>query len=482
MQNMEINVSQPFIMVIFGSTGDLAINKLIPSLFELFKKGMITGEFLIIGFSRREMEDDDFRNFFPKLSTHRKWKEFASHITYQNGNFAQKDGYLELIDKLNDFDTQMGACITRFFYLATPPNNYEVILDFLFKTKLSEGCGQGSNKWTRVVIEKPFGKDLKTAISLDKKLSRIFEEKQIFRVDHYLGKETVQNILAFRFANTIFEQAWNKNFIDSIQITFAEKEGIRNRGKFFDGVGILRDIGQNHLMQLLAAIAMERPKKFDKEPIRDERVKVINALRNIPQNKVNNFVVRGQYKSYLKEKDVMPGSKTETFVALKIFVNTKRFQNVPFYLRLGKKMPKESVYIAVVFKKAYHELFKEYGTRDKSNVLIIKIQPDEGITLRLYAKKPGTKLSLEEVDMHFDYKDEFKDEVIDAYEKILLDIFSGDQMLFNRSDELASSWKFITSILKSFEKDKNIILYNDESWGPKEAIDLIERDGRKWIQ
>lgn len=475
-------INQPFIMVIFGSTGDLAVNKLIPALFELYKKEMITGEFLIIGFSRREMTDQDFRDFFPKLSKENKWKKFASHITYQNGDFTKESGYLELIEKLNDFDTKMGACITRFFYLATPPNNYEVILDYLYTTKLSEGCGQGSNKWTRIVIEKPFGKDLKTAISLDKKLAKIFEEKQIFRVDHYLGKETVQNILAFRFANTIFEQVWNKNFIDSIQITFAEIDGIGNRGKFFDGVGILRDIGQNHLMQLLAAVAMERPKKFDKEPIRDEREKVIKAIKQIPSNQFEKFVVRGQYKSYIKEKDVVSNSKTETFVALKIFINTKRFLNVPFYLRLGKKMPKESVYICVVFKKAYHELFKEYGTSDKSNVLIIKIQPDEGIALRLYAKTPGTKLSLEEVNMHFTYKEEFKEKVNDAYEKILLDIFAGDQTLFNRSDELASSWRFITSILNNFEKDKNLIMYNDGSWGPKEAIDLIERDGRKWIQ
>lgn len=478
----EYFTSQPFIIVIFGATGDLALNKLVPSLFELFKNKFFPQDFLIIGFSRRTMNDEDYRNFFPKLSKDKRWREFASHIYYQEGDFGKEEGYLELINRLNNFDTAMGACITRFFYLATPPWNYEAILDFLYKTKLSEGCGQGSNKWTRIVIEKPFGKDLKTAIKLDRKLSKIFEEKQIFRVDHYLGKETVQNMLAFRFANTIFEQAWNKHFIDSVQITFAQDEGIEGRGKFFDGVGILRDIGQNHLMQLLAAISMERPKRFEKEPIRDERVKVIKAIRKISLPTLSKYVVRGQYKSYKTEKDVAADSTTETFVALKLFIDNKRFEGVPFYLRLGKKMPKETVHICIVFKKTSHELFREYGSQDKANVLYIKIQPDEGIMLKLFAKKPGTHLSLNEVNMHFTYKEEFEEKVTDAYEKILLDIFAGDQTLFNRSDELESSWAFITHVLEGFEKGNvNLISYNDGTWGPKEAIDLIEADGRKWL-
>lgn len=469
-------------MVIFGATGDLALNKLVPSLFELFKHGYFPTDFLIIGFSRREMTDEDYRNFFPHLSKDARWKNFTAHIFYQRGDFGEEEGYLELIERLNDFDTKMGACITRFFYLATPPGNYETILDFLYSTKLSEGCGQGSNKWTRIVIEKPFGKDLRTAIKLDKKLSKIFEEKQIFRVDHYLGKETVQNILAFRFANTIFEQLWNKNFIDNIQITFAQSEGIEGRGKFFDGVGILRDIGQNHLMQLLAAVSKERPKRFDKEPIRDERVKVIKAIKKIPLPSFNKYIVRGQYKSYKSEKDVASSSVTETFVAMKLFIDNKRFEGVPFYLRLGKKMPKETVHIALVFKRGSHELFKEYGSSDKQNILVIRIQPDEGIALKLFAKKPGAHLSLDEVNMHFAYKEEFVEKVTEAYDKILLDIFSGDQMLFNRSDELESSWAFITHILEGFEKGHSkLIIYNDGTWGPKEAIDLIERDGRKWI-
>jgi glucose-6-phosphate 1-dehydrogenase len=428
------------------------------------------------------MYNEDFRNFFPEHSKEKEWKYFKEHLKYQMGDFSQRSGYIELIDKLNAFDKQMGACITRFFYLATPPINYTPILDHLYKTKLSEGCGQGSNRWTRIVIEKPFGKDLKTAIALDKKLAKIFEEKQIFRVDHYLGKETVQNIIAFRFANGIFEPVWNNKYIDNIQITFFESKGVGTRGKFFDGVGILRDVGQNHLMQLLAAVTMERPKKFEKESIRDERAKVIKTIRRIKPSLFTKLILRGQYKTYKTEQDVDKDSETETFAIAKFFIDTKRFCDVPFYLRIGKKMQKDSVYIAIVFKQVNHELFKEYNTFEKQNVLTIRIQPNEGISLKLIAKTPGAKLSLGEVNMKFNYSEEFGEKVFDAYEKVLLDIFAGDQMLFNRSDELASSWRIITYILNNWKKHKTkMLIYEDNSQGPKEAFDLIEKDKRKWI-
>lgn len=469
-------MDSPFIMVIFGATGDLSQNKLIPALFSLFKQNFLPKDFFVIGFSRREISSEDFRKFFPKISKDRKWEEFAQHLSYQNGDFAEKKGYLALIDKLNDIDKKIGACITRFFYLATPPQNYETILGFLSLTKLSEGCGQGSSKWTRIIIEKPFGKDLETAQMLDKKLSQIFEERQIFRVDHYLGKETVQNIIAFRFANGIFEPVWNKNFIDHVQITFAEKEGIKGRGKFFDGVGTLRDVGQNHLMQLLSAVAEEQPRSFTKEDLRDARAKLINSVR------FSNESVRGQYKSYKNEKDVAPGSDTETFAALKLFVDTKRFANVPFYIRAGKKMKKNLVEISVVFIQTCHILFKEYGCPEIGNVITFRIQPDEGISLRFIAKQPGGKLALNPVNMHFTYKESYGTRGLEAYEKVLIDIFSGDQMLFNRSDELASSWKLITDILNKWKKEKvKVQTYSDGTWGPKEADDLIKKDHRQWI-
>ncbi len=474
-------------MVIFGATGDLAQNKLIPALFTLFKHKELPDEFLIVGFSRRDFSDDDFRDYFVHLKDKKEWKEFARHLTYQKGDFSEEQGYLGLIKKLNSFDEKIGACITRFFYFATPPQNYGAILDYLSSTRLSEGCGQESNKWTRIIIEKPFGKDLQTAIALDEKISKIFEEKQIFRVDHYLGKETVQNILAFRFANGIFEPVWNKNYIDHIQITFAEKRGIGSRGKFFDGVGMLRDVAQNHLMQLVAAVGMEIPRSFTKEDLRTARANAIKSIKYIEPSKVQSAVVRGQYEGYKKEKDASPNSNTETFIAMKFFLDTERFSNIPFYVRAGKKMPKDEVTISVVFLQTCHILFKEYGCPEIGNVLTIRIQPDEGIYLRIIAKKPGEKLAIETVNMHFTYKESFETKGVDAYEKVLLDIFVGDQMLFNRSDELASSWDFITRILEGWQNEEiqnpefKIQNYKPGTWGPKESDELIEKDGKKWL-
>jgi glucose-6-phosphate 1-dehydrogenase len=476
----------PFIMVIFGATGDLALNKLIPSLFSLFKQKKLPKDFWIIGFSRRTLKDEEFRDFFTNLSKESGWSEFSKHLSYQEGDFGKEEGYKSLIDKLNKLDKKLGACITRFFYLATPPDNYNKILDFLDSTKLSEGCGQESRKWTRIIIEKPFGKDLKSAKDLDIKLVKIFEEKQIFRVDHYLSKETVRNMIAFRFANGIFEPVWNKNYIDHIQITFAEKKGIGTRGRFFDGVGILRDVAQNHLLQLLTAVAMEQPISFEKEAIRDARAKVIKSIRQIDPKDVSKYVARGQYEGYRKEKDVEKNSNTETFTALKLFVDTDRFSGVPFYLRAGKQMPKDKVSISIVFIQTCHILFKEYGCPEIGNVLTINIQPDEGISLRVIAKKPADRLALDTVNMKFSYQEEFGGKGVDAYEKVLMDIFSGDQMLFNRSDELQSSWELITKILKGWEEERKpswkIPTYKKESWGPEEGRKLIENDLKQWIE
>ncbi len=501
-------MSSPFAMIIFGATGDLAQNKLIPALFSLFTQNVLPEEFFIVGFSRRDFSDDEFRDYFKDLAEKPDFEKFASHLFYQKGDFSQGQGYTELIEKLNTFDKKMGACITRFFYLATPPDNYEMILDYLESSKLSEGCGtehevrvrprsesgdrrgEGSSKWTRMIIEKPFGKDLETAIALDEKLSNIFEERQIFRVDHYLGKETLQNVIAFRFANGIFEPIWNKEYIDHVQITWAEKKGIEDRGNFFDGVGILRDTAQNHLMQLIAAVAMEQPRSFTKEDLRDARANAIKAIERIEPDKVSENVVRGQYVGYKNEKNVSPNSTTETFTAFKFFINTERLAGVPFYVRAGKKMPKEEVTISIIFRQTCHILFKEYGCPEVGNVLTIKIQPDEGIYMRIIAKKPGSKLALETVNMNFTYEESFSTKGLEAYEKVLTDIFQGDQTLFNRSDELASSWDFITKILKGWSSEarsgsaregSDLKIYKPGTWGPKEAEDLIERDGKKWL-
>lgn len=473
-------VTSPFVMIIFGATGDLAQNKLIPALFALYKQKLLPGDFFIIGFSRRDLVKEEFHEYFEDQKTHEKWNEFASHLLYQSGSFEDENGYIELNKQLEQIDKKMGACVTRFFYLATPPDHYVTILNNLVSTKLSEGCGHQGNSWTRIVIEKPFGKDLDTARNLDKKLAEIFEEKQIFRVDHYLGKETVQNMLAFRFANGIFEPVWNKNLIDHVQITWAEEAGIERRGKFFDGVGILRDVFQNHLMQLIAAVAMEQPKSFTKEDLRNARANVIDAITYANEEKP---IVKGQYKEYRSEKDVLPDSKTETFIATKLFINTPRFEGVPFYVRAGKKMKKNLVEISVVFIQTCHILFKEYGCPEIGNVITFRIQPNEGINLRFIAKTPGAKLTLQPVNMKFGYKDDFGTSGLEAYERVLLDIFAGDQMLFNRSDELESSWELITEILNKWKQEKDEIqAYDEGTWGPKEANDLIEKDNKKWLE
>lgn len=491
--------SNPFVLIIFGATGDLARNKLFPSLFSLFKRGELSPDAYIVGFSRREITTEEFVNLIHEQLekqvgySEEAWEKFSKLLTYQKGMFDVEQGYTELIEVLNRFDEKMGACITRIFYLATQPDNYERILSYLKSTKLSEGCGpyfaevtsgkqSDLGKWTRIAIEKPFGKDLDTAKALDMQLADIFEERQIFRVDHYLGKETVQNILAFRFANGIFEPMWHKEFIDHVQITFAETKGINGRGMFFDGVGMLRDVAQNHLLQLVAAVAMEQPKSFMKESVRDARAAAIKAVKPLSREEIKKNVIRGQYEGYLTEANVGEMSNTETFVSMKLFVDTPRFQDVPFYIRAGKMMPENLVEIKIIFRATCHILFKEYGCPEIGNVLTIRIQPDEGIGLRVIAKKPGTALKLETVDMQFSYQEQFGEKGVDAYEKLLVDILMGDQMLFNRSDELQSSWEFITNILKGWEKEgTKVQRYKGSEWGPKEANTLIERDGRKWL-
>ncbi len=475
-------MNSPFVLVIFGATGDLAYNKLFPSLFSMYKKKQLPEDFFIFGFARRDLTREQFANLFDKLSTEKEWDSFMSHLYYQQGLFDDLTGYEALVKRLEELDTKMGACITRVFYLATPPQNYDTILGNLKSTKLSEGCGQGSSKWTRVAIEKPFGKDLETARLLDKKLSDIFEERQIFRVDHYLSKEAVQNMLIFRFANGIFDPIWNSEYIDNVQITLAEKNGIGKRGSFYEGVGELLDIGQSHLMQLIAGVAMDMPRSFSKEGVRDARAKALAAIKCIESGEVAHQVVRGQYDGYTSEKDVDKKSTTETFVAMKFFVESKRFAGVPFYVRAGKNLSENLIEISLVFKQTCHILFKEIGCPEEGNILKIRIQPNEGISIQIIAKVPGPQLQLGTANMHFSYAEEYGTNGTDAYEKVLMDIFIGEQMLFNRSDELASSWAFIEKIVKGWQKEKSKpFVYEPGSWGPAEATKLIEKDGRKWV-
>ncbi len=455
---------QQVTLVIFGGTGDLAQHKLFPALHTLFLQGKLPEDFLIFGFSRRAMTDQEYQELI-KESIPSASEAFLSHVAYQQGEFNTPDGY----ELLHQTMTKLPG--THIFYLATPPEHYESILTAL--------CDHGvCNGESRIAIEKPFGKDLESAQALDNRLAEMFHEQQIFRVDHYLGKEVLQNILYFRFANTIFEPIWTSEYIDNVQLTFFEDKTIHGRGKFFDGVGMLRDVGQNHLMQMLAAVVMEQPASFTKEDVRSKRAEAIEALT--PITDIAHGVVRGQYEGYLEEKDVLPDSQTETLVGLKFFVNTPRFTGVPFYMRAGKAMARPEVSISIVFKQTCHILFKEIGCPEIGNVLTFRIQPHEGISLRTITKTPGTKPGLESVDLHFSYKEAYGNAGSDAYEKVLLDVITGDQMLFNRSDEMVASWKFITDIMKGLGSVP-LQSYDKGSEEIPALTELIERDGRKWL-
>lgn len=496
-------LSSPFVMVIFGATGDLTQRKLLPALFHLFLKKVLPEHFFIVGFSRREYAGDDFKDFLKDalkkydtkhIFNEKAWAEFSGKIYYQSGHFDEKQGYLELIDKLAEFDAYIKACVPRYFYLATPPQNYSSILTYLHQTKLAEGCGQGSDKWTKVMIEKPFGRSLTDAQNLDKLLARVFKEEQIYRIDHYLGKETVQNILAFRYGNTMFDSIWNRQFIDHVQITIAEILGVETRGNFYEGVGALRDMAQSHLLELMASIAM-KPQSATSEGVRDARAKIIKAINFIKPDDVSEKTVRGQYGAgrveirprvsqtvidYRKEPNVAPGSNTETFVALKLTLSDPRWEGVPFYLRTGKRLAKKATGISVVFKEPRLDLFatKQFH---KTNILNFRIEPNEGIEMQMLAKKVGLNTEFETIPLSFTYQKER--ELPDAYERILLDAMRGDQMLFTRTDEVEAEWKFISKIAEGwwYQGDPHFPNYKAGTWGPEKAAELIAKDGREWL-
>src|SRR3989344_3566791 len=487
-----MTLASPLVMVIFGATGDLMHRKLMPALYHLVRDGEMSRDIYIVGVGRREITTDQFRELMARSVCDRYgdtldlslWGRLTARMYYQKGHFEEKVLYDELTTLLTQFDDELAACVPRFFYLATPPEHYETILKHLHKSKLSEGClpasayaaakragGQGFAAYTRVLIEKPFGKDLQTARHLDQLLGRIFEERQIYRIDHYLGKETIQNILSFRFANGIFEPTWNDKFIDHVQVALLEDTGIDSRGQFYDGVGAIRDVVQNHMLQMLALTAMEQPFAFDAASIRKERARVLRSIE------LSGDVVRGQYEEYRTEKNVDPKSQTETFAAVKLMVNLPRWKNVPFYLRTGKKLKKKMTEISLHYKKPEVCtgpvcLFPEPDVM--RNVLSLRIHPDDGIHLRLMVKKPGFGMKLTDTPMAFHYKDAFPDFAQpEAYEKLLLDAIRGDQTLFAHSDEIEASWKVITKILESLLPAH---AYASGRWGPKRGEELIKKD------
>jgi glucose-6-phosphate 1-dehydrogenase len=468
----------PIEMIIFGASGDLTHRKLVPSLFNLYRKERIPADMKIFGFATREWDDEIFRNemkngldVFANFDfDNEEWISFRSNLYYHSGNFLELEDYKKFSDLVGT-----GKNVNRLIYLAAPPKFYVPILENLSKA----GLLQEDQNWVRVVIEKPFGHDLKSAEELNDEVHKVLKEDQIYRIDHYLGKETVQNILVFRFANTIFEPIWNRNYIDHVQISVAESVGVGHRAKYYDGVGVVRDMFQNHLFQLLALVGMEPPASFSADALRNERVKVLSAVRPITREDAKDWSVRGQYDDFEIE-----GSQTATFGAIKLFVDNWRWQGVPFYLRSGKRMAAKSSEIIVQFKCPPHVMFPMQPCDHLSpNRLTICLQPNEGIHFQFEAKQPDTSASMKSVHMEFDYAEGFGVSAIpEAYERLLLDAINGDASLFSRADAIELAWKLVDPILESWELDQQPALarYAQNSWGPKEGDELLEKDGREW--
>ncbi|HEY0556308.1 MAG TPA: glucose-6-phosphate dehydrogenase [Thermoanaerobaculia bacterium] len=490
-------------MVIFGATGDLTKRKLIPALYNLIVHGLLPEAFAVVGVGRSELSDDEFRKRMEKdlkeFATSeidpKKLKWLSSRMRYVVVDPEKPKTFKDLADALAAVDEERGTAGNYLFYLAVPPSIFEEYVDRLGETGLMK---ETDESWRRVIIEKPFGHDLDSARALNRKLREILEERQIFRIDHYLGKETVQNIMAFRFANGIFEPIWNRRYIDHVQITVAETVGVEERAAYYEEAGALRDMVQNHMFQLLALIAMEPPVSFAADTVRDERVKVLYAIRSLSPEDVLHSAVRGQYgegktgegvsdgktvPAYRAEKGVAPASNVETFAALELFVDNWRWADVPFYLRTGKRLPTRASEIAIQFKPAPLMLFRETSVeRLNPNLLVIKIQPEEGITLRFEGKVPGPAMRLGTVRMAFEYEDYFGRQAQTGYETLLYDCMLGDSTLFHRSDMVEAGWCVVTPILDVWKAltPRNFPNYAAGSWGPKEADELIEKGGRTW--
>ncbi len=481
-QDIEAAKKIPTAFVIFGATGDLARKKIFPSFFELFKQGLLPKDFKIIAASRTKYSSDDFVKFLKervKVDDEKVWTDFAKVVEYIPCDVAENQNLDEVSKKLEGFEKQIGKCVQRIFYMAVSPFIFEKSFDNLGKHQMHLGCKIHNNA-AKIVVEKPFGHDLESARKLNAQLAKFFSEEQIYRIDHYLGKETVQNIFAFRFGNELFEPVWNRDFVDHIQITLAEGEGIEKRGEYYDQAGALRDIVQNHLLQLVSIVTMDAPKRFEQKAIREKKQAIVKSIKKMTPAEVENSTVRGQYEGYLKEEKVNPKSQTETFAAVKLFVDTPRWQGVPIYLRTGKKLAGKVSSIIFEFKEKGHKIFEAFWEKPMPNHITLQIQPTEGIGIRLVAKKPGLTTSLEPVDMEFCYKTSFDVPQPDAYERLLIDIIVGDQTLF--LGQVEQSWKIIDPIRRVWDSGKpKLEIYKSGLWGPKAADDLIERDNRVWL-
>jgi glucose-6-phosphate 1-dehydrogenase len=494
------NSPEPCVMVIFGATGDLTHRKLLPALYNLALEHPLPAGFSVVAFARRPYTTDEYRQqALESINQYSRqkpvnpqvWENFAAGIHYLQADFNDPKGYEKLNNMLNLLDQERGTGGNRIFYLSTPPSQYPEIIQRLG----AAGLNRSRKGWTRIIVEKPFGHDLASARELNRQVGKVFKEEQVYRIDHYLGKETVQNILVFRLANGIFEPVWNRRYVDHVQITVAENIGLEGRSGYYEESGAIRDMVQNHVMQLLSLVAMEPPITFDANSVRDEKVKVLHALQPMIGQDVVTHIIRAQYGpgwlsngqqvvGYRQEPGVSPHSTTETYLAMKVFIDSWRWAGVPFYLRTGKHLPKRVTEIAIQFKQAPLMLFKRseaYG-QVEPNVLTLRIQPDEGISLKFGAKVPGTEMQIRSVNMDFFYGSSGFHEQPEAYERLLLDCMLGDSTLFTRRDEVEAAWTFIQCILDAWrnEPPETIQTYESGSWGPQAADEFIWRDGRRW--
>jgi glucose-6-phosphate 1-dehydrogenase len=483
-------------LVIFGAGGDLTWRKLIPAVYNLSSDGWLDDRFAVIGVDLKAIDDAAFRDHLRqgvvsaarKPVTDESWAQFIPHLHYITGDFSTPTTYAAIAALFAQRDQDWGTAAQHILYLAIPPGLIGTVIDQVDQAKLAV-----DRQRFRIVVEKPFGHDAQSARDLNSVLTKVLDESQIYRIDHYLGKETVQNIVAFRFANSLFEPIWNRRYADHVQITVAETVGVEHRGGYYDKAGALRDMVQNHIMQLMCLTAMEPLVSFKPDEVRNKMVDVLRAVRPIPPDQVDQFAVRGQYgagwmrglrvPAYIAEPGVPHDSTTETFAAVKFFVDNWRWQDVPFYVRTGKRLPARASEVFMQFRPVPHQSFPPNAIRDmQPNALVIRIQPDEGIMLRFQAKQPGQKLRLRPVDMEFSYKDAFREGQPEAYETLLLDVMLADASLFMRADQVEAAWDLVMPILESWENSPPEVFPNYESgtWGPDAATQLLARDGRHW--
>jgi len=487
-------VPDPSVVVLFGSTGDLAHRKVLPALYQLWRTNLLPLEFVVVCLGRRPYTSETFRTEMREsLEKYSRvlpldetaWRTFSERIEYEKLDFDKPEGFDRLSTHLDDLDGERGTRGNRLFYLATQPSQFSEIVAQLGRVGLDHEKHDGG--WRRVVIEKPFGHDLASAQKLNREVAKVFRESQVYRIDHYLGKETVRNLLVFRFGNSLFEPIWNRRYVDHIQITVAESLGIENRGAFYEETGAVRDVLQNHLLQLVSLVGMEPPAAFQADALRDEKVKILRAIAARPED-----AVRGQYgpgwvagtkvPGYREEPDVDPRSETETFVAAKFQIDDWRWSGVPIYVRTGKRLPKRATEIAIQFREVPHKLFASVGSEPDPNLLAIRIQPDEGIMLRFAAKIPGLGLDVRSVTMDFTYGSAFSVDSPDAYETLILDALQGDASLFTRADEVEHAWGIVDPIIAAWADAEPPAFPNYEAgtWGPPEADELMADEGRRW--